>query len=126
MRRSALPVPAETGNWGFTVSPKFRTALFIVTALMLSPAAAQAAREEMRFIDVYMESETDSPRACFQFTRNLKTRGGVHYEDYVRFEPEFPAEITARGHQLCVSGMNHGQVYSATLLNPHFPNEPLI
>ena len=95
---------------------KFRVALFFATALLLLPAAAQAARDEMRFTDVYVESETDSPRACFEFTRKLKTHGGVHYEDYVRFEPAFQAEFTARGRRLCVSGMEYGQIYGATLL----------
>jgi uncharacterized protein YfaS (alpha-2-macroglobulin family) len=98
------------------MSLKFRIALFFASSSLLLPAAAQAARDEMRFTDVYVEAETDSPRACFEFTRKLNTRGAVHYEDYVRFEPEFPAEFTARGRRLCVSGMNYGEVYSATLL----------
>ena len=98
------------------MSLKFRVALFFATALLLLPAAAQAARDEMRFTDVYVEAETDSPRACFQFTRKLSTHGGVRYEDYVRFEPEFQAEFSARGRRLCVSGMEYGQIYSATLL----------
>jgi uncharacterized protein YfaS (alpha-2-macroglobulin family) len=98
------------------MSLKFRFASIFATALMLLPAAVQAARDEMRFIDVYVEAETDSPRTCFEFTRKLNTHGGAHYEDYVRFEPEFPAEFMARGRRLCVSGMNHGEIYAATLL----------
>lgn len=98
------------------MSLKFRIAMFAAAALLLLPAAAQAAREEMRFTDVYVEAETDSPRTCFEFTRSLNTSGAVHYEDYVRFEPEFAAEFTARGRRLCVSGMNHGEIYAATLL----------
>ena len=98
------------------MSLKFRIALFFAAASMLLPAAAQAARDEMRFTDIYVEAETDTPRACFEFTRKLKTRGGVHYEDYVRFEPSFQAEFTARGRRLCVSGMEYGQVYATTLL----------
>ncbi|MCK4868051.1 MAG: hypothetical protein KAT39_08365, partial [Alphaproteobacteria bacterium] len=98
------------------MSLKFRIAMFAAAALLLLPATAQAAREEMRFIDVYVEAETDTPRTCFEFTRSLNTSGTVHYEDYLRFEPEFSAEFTARGRRLCVSGMNHGEIYAATLL----------
>ena len=97
------------------MSLKFRIVLFLA-GLAFLPFAAQAARDEMRFTDVYVESETDSPRACFEFTRKLKTHGGVRYEDYVRFEPPFKAEFTARGRRLCVSGMNYGEIYSTTLL----------
>ncbi|MDH5410548.1 MAG: MG2 domain-containing protein, partial [Alphaproteobacteria bacterium] len=97
------------------MSLKFRIVL-LLAGLAFLPFAAQAARDEMRFTDVYVESETDSPRACFEFTRKLKTHGGVRYEDYVRFEPPFKAEFTARGRRLCVSGMNYGEIYSTTLL----------
>ena len=111
------------GNWkpGVVMSLKFRVALFFASVLLLSPAAVQAARDEMRFRDVYIEAESDTPRACFQFTRKLNAHGGIHYEDYVRFEPEFKAEFNASGRRLCVSGMEYGQIYSATLL-PGLPD----
>lgn len=97
------------------MSDRFLLFLFVAAVLLL-PQAAQAARDEMRFLDVYVEAETDTPRACFEFGRNLESRGNVRYEDYLRFKPDFPAEFTARGRRLCVSGMEHGAVYSATLL----------
>lgn len=103
------------------MSLKFRIALFVASAMLLLPVAAQAARDEMRFTDVYIEAETDTPRACFEFTRKLDAHGGIRYEDYVRFEPEFKAEFSARGRRICVSGMEYGQIYSATLL-PGLPD----
>jgi len=98
------------------MSLKFRIASLIAAMLLLVPAAAQAARDEMRFNDVYVEAETDSPRACFEFTNKLDAHDGIRYEDYVRFEPSFPAEFNAHGKRLCVSGMTHGSVYATTLL----------
>lgn len=98
------------------MSLKFRIALLFASTLMMLPVAVQAARDEMRFTGVNVESEADSPSACFEFTRKLKTHGGVRYEDYVRFEPPFKAEFSARGRSLCVSGLEFGKVYATTLL----------
>lgn len=70
----------------------------------------------MRFNNVDVEAEADSPQACFVFTRKLAERGRVKYGDYLRFEPDIPAEVKARGKRLCVSGFEHGKVYVTTLL----------
>jgi uncharacterized protein YfaS (alpha-2-macroglobulin family) len=83
---------------------------------MFAPAA-DAARDVMRFANVDVDADADSPRACFVFTRKLAERGAVRYGDYLRFEPEIKAEVSAQGRRLCVSGFAHGSVYSATLLS---------
>jgi len=93
---------------------------FFVLALF-APPAALAEREKMRFANVTVESEADTPRACFEFTRNLVERGRVRYGDYLRFEPEIPMDVTANGNRLCVSGFGHGGVYATTLL-PGIPS----
>ncbi len=82
--------------------------LMLAATVLLSPATALADRHDMRFSDVQVEAEDDSPRACFVFTRNLGERGSVRYENYLRFEPEFKAAITPRGNRLCVEGFEHG------------------
>ena len=84
--------------------------------LLVVPHSAHAGRKPMRFNNVDIEAEVDSPRACFIFTRNLVERGGVRYGDYLRFEPEIPTEVTARGNRLCVSGFEHGKVYVTSIL----------
>lgn len=84
--------------------------------LLFLTAPALAARDELRFLDVFVESETDTPRVCFQFSRPLDESGGVRYGDYIRFEPEFAADFSARGTRLCAAGVGHGQLYVTTLL----------
>ncbi len=93
-----------------------RAFLAAVAILYLAPVAADAARDDMRFGNVDVESETDSPRACFVFTRKLAERSGVRYDDYLRLEPDIKAEVSARGKRLCVAGLEHGKVYAVTLL----------
>ncbi|MDH3230602.1 MAG: alpha-2-macroglobulin family protein [Alphaproteobacteria bacterium] len=94
-----------------------RRVLLACSALLIfAPVAGNAARDVMRFTNVDIEAETDSPRACFVFTRKLAERGAVRYDDYLRFEPELQAEVSARGTRLCVSGFEHGKVYATTLL----------
>jgi uncharacterized protein YfaS (alpha-2-macroglobulin family) len=93
-----------------------RAFLACFSLLILAPVAADAARDVMRFTNVDVEAEADSPRACFVFTRKLAERGSVRYDDYLRFEPEIQTEVSARGTRLCVSGFEHGKVYATTLL----------
>jgi uncharacterized protein YfaS (alpha-2-macroglobulin family) len=93
----------------------FRFALIFALTLLL-PLVAQAARDEMRFTDLTVEADADTPRACLKFTRKLSSQRNVHYEDYVRFEPEFEAAFTARGRQLCITGMDFGRTYQTTIL----------
>ena len=85
------------------MSLKFRI-LFVVLSVLSLPLAGHAARDELRFADLTVETDSDTPSACFTFNRKLASHGVVHYEDYVRFEPAFEAAFTARGRQLCVSG----------------------
>ena len=93
-----------------------RVLMACLSLLIFVPVAAGAARDVMRFSNVDVEAETDSPRACFVFTRNLAERGAVRYDDYLRFEPEIRIAVSARGTRLCVSGFEHGKVYATTLL----------
>ncbi len=97
------------------MSLKFRV-LFVVLAVLSLPLAGHAARDDLRFADLTVETDSDTPSACFMFNRKLASHAVVHYEDYVRFEPTFEAAFTARGRQLCVSGMEYGRTYRATIL----------
>lgn len=93
-----------------------RNALLVPLALLSAIPGAHAARDEMRFLDVYVEAETDQPRVCFQFSRPLAEDASVRYRDYVRFEPAIEADFSVQDRRLCVSGAEHGQVYATTLL----------
>ena len=71
---------------------------------------------ELQFKDVEVLTDSEAPRACFQFSGKLDGSGKTHYGDYVRIQPEIVGEFTARGDRLCVAGMAYGQVYGVTLL----------
>lgn len=52
------------------------------------------------------------PRACVRFSESL---GGARFDDYVRVEPSAPTAASAKGDELCVSGLAHGTAYTLTL-----------
>ena len=66
-----------------------------------------------RLLDRQVESESLSPRACFEFSEDLAP-GGVDYADFVRIEGgSFPVE--AKDRRICVEGLSHGASYGVTL-----------
>jgi uncharacterized protein YfaS (alpha-2-macroglobulin family) len=72
-------------------------------------------REEhgFRILDYTVDSESASPRACFQFSDPLAP--GRDFAPFVAVSGAANAAVTAESAQLCVDGLRHGQRYAIVL-----------
>ncbi|MDH3476628.1 MAG: tetratricopeptide repeat protein, partial [Rhodospirillales bacterium] len=73
------------------------------------------ARYSMRLIKAEAEPESERPRICLSFSRNLQERGRIRYEDYIGLEPAVEATFSVHEKRLCIEGVAHGQSYGVTL-----------
>ncbi len=76
----------------------------------------EALREEhgFRIADYKIDSDSSSPRACFQFSDPL-ARGKVDFAPYVAVSGASNAAVTVEEKQLCVDGLKHGERYAIVL-----------
>jgi len=65
-----------------------------------------------RITDSTVESDTDAPRICAQFSEDL-VKAGVDYDPFLRL-PEPGLAVQAERRQLCVDGVEHGKRYRIT------------
>ncbi|MGE0716158.1 MAG: MG2 domain-containing protein [Alphaproteobacteria bacterium] len=100
-----------------------RTALRVYeAAVAASPTEAGVRRRDelkrivaFRILGVTVTAETEQPQVCMRFNYDLTKQKGFNFSDYVRSEPAVRGEVTARGTNLCVDGVAHGQVYVMTV-----------
>jgi uncharacterized protein YfaS (alpha-2-macroglobulin family) len=73
-------------------------------------------REEhgFRVTDFKVDSDSASPRACFQFSDPLAT-GKVDFAPYVAVSGNANAAVSVEGAQLCVDGLRHSERYAVVL-----------
>lgn len=73
-------------------------------------------REEhgFRVTDFKVDSDSASPRVCFQFSDPLAT-GKVDFAPYVAVSGNANAAVSAEGQQLCVDGLKHSERYAIVL-----------
>src|SRR5262249_49859469 len=67
-----------------------------------------------RLLDFTIDSDSVSPRACFQFSEELPGRR-TDFSPYVAVAGIDRPAISAADKQLCVEGLKHGERYSVTL-----------
>ncbi len=67
-----------------------------------------------RFLDYTVDTESVSPRACFQFSENLPGKR-TDFSPYVAVAGVDRPAISANDRQLCVEGLKHGERYTITL-----------
>ncbi|MGE5166165.1 MAG: MG2 domain-containing protein [Sphingobacteriales bacterium] len=72
------------------------------------------AEHGFRLLDYTVDSDSISPRACFQFSEELPGRR-TDFSPYVSVVGIDRPAITASDKQLCVEGLKHGERYSVTL-----------
>jgi len=65
-----------------------------------------------RITDHSVDNNAAMPRICATFSEDL-VAGGVDYATYLRL-PESGLAVEARGRQICVEGVRHGETYSLT------------
>jgi hypothetical protein len=67
-----------------------------------------------RFLDYTVDTDSVSPRACFQFSENLPGRR-TDFSAFVAVTGIERPAISANDKQLCVEGLKHGERYTITL-----------
>ena len=67
-----------------------------------------------RILNYTVDSDSASPRACFQFSEPLAA-GKVDFAPFVAVSGAANAAVTAEGDQLCVDGLKHGERYAIVL-----------
>ncbi|MGZ9053170.1 MAG: alpha-2-macroglobulin family protein, partial [Rhodoplanes sp.] len=89
-------------------------------------ADLRAAYEKMRadhgfrLLDYSVDSDTASPRACFQFSESLPGRR-TDFSPFVAVAGQDKPALSADDKQLCVEGLKHGERYTVTL-RPGLPS----
>ena len=66
-----------------------------------------------RLLDYTIDSDSASPRACFQFSEDLAKR--TDFAPFVALAGSDKAALTSEGAQLCVDGLKHGERYNINL-----------
>ncbi|WDI31640.1 alpha-2-macroglobulin [Hyphococcus flavus] len=62
-----------------------------------------------------LDTGTESPKACLQFTRELNDSGDINYGDFVRITPDDGAAIEVDGSSLCLAGLEFDKDYRVRL-----------
>lgn len=62
-----------------------------------------------------LDTGTETPKACLQFTRELNDSGDVNYGDFVRITPDDGAAIEVDGSSLCLAGLEFDKDYRVRL-----------
>ncbi len=72
------------------------------------------AKRGFRILDYKVDSDSASPRACFQFSEAL-AGGKTDFTPFVAVSGAANAAVTTEGQQLCLDGLRHGQKYAVVL-----------
>lgn len=111
----ALALLGET----YAASESFRPALdaYRASLAVFDDASVRATygalREKhgFRLLDYKVDSDSASPRICFQFSEALAD-SKTDFAPFVSVAGAANAAVTAEGQQLCVDGLRHGQKYA--------------
>jgi uncharacterized protein YfaS (alpha-2-macroglobulin family) len=66
-----------------------------------------------RLLDYTIDSDSASPRACFQFSEDLAKR--TDFSPFLALAGNDKPALTSEGKQLCVDGLKHGERYNINL-----------
>jgi len=66
-----------------------------------------------RLLDYTIDSDSASPRACFQFSEDLAKR--TDFAPFVALANNDKPALTSEGKQLCIDGLKHGERYNINL-----------
>ncbi|MBL0372521.1 alpha-2-macroglobulin family protein [Rhizobium sp. KVB221] len=84
-------------------------------------------RQGFRVVNNSVDSDSATPRACIQFSEPL-VKAGVDYTSYVTLNGAAPKAIEAKGSEICVEGLVHGERYKLAMRAglPSSVDEPLL
>ena len=72
-----------------------------------------------RLLDYTVDSDSASPRVCFQFSEDLAKR--TDFAPFVALAGNDKPALTSEGRQLCIDGLKHGERYNVNL-RPGLPS----
>lgn len=72
------------------------------------------ARQGFRVTDHTIDADSASARACVQFSEQL-VKNGPDYASFVTLDGAAPKAVEAKGSEICVEGLTHGQRYKLVL-----------
>ena len=78
------------------------------------------ARQGFRVINHTIDADSANPRACVQFSDPL-VKMGTDYAPFVTLNGAAPQSVEAKGSEICVEGLQHGQRYKLAL-RPGLPS----
>jgi uncharacterized protein YfaS (alpha-2-macroglobulin family) len=87
----------------------FRTLALLAPLTMASPVWA------LDYLNVTVEPDRAVPGACLSFSSELPRGKANALEPFITIEPAIDHSLAARGKDLCVSGLKHGEHYKITL-----------
>jgi len=67
-----------------------------------------------RLVDYKVDSDSASPRVCFQFSENLPGKR-TDFSPFVNVAGQDKPAVSADGRQVCVEGLKHGERYAISL-----------
>ena len=71
-------------------------------------------RKGFRVVEHTIDSDAATPRACVQFSEQL-LKSGADYASFVTVNGAAPKALEAKGDQICIEGLSHGERYKLTL-----------
>ncbi|WP_026619694.1 alpha-2-macroglobulin family protein [Ensifer sp. WSM1721] len=113
-RADALAVLAKAlenmGNYRAALSA-YKASLELVQAKTVETAYLDLkARQGFRVTGHTIDADSASPRACVQFSEQL-LKNGPDYASFVTLDGAAPQAVEAKGSEICVEGLKHGQRY---------------
>ncbi len=75
-------------------------------------------RQSLAFhaVNSRLNSGGETPEACIEFQGSLLDTAEVHYEDYVKVEPQIETTFAVSESTLCIRGLDFGNSYTVKLL----------
>ncbi len=98
-----------------TALQSYKASLELVQAKTVETAYLDLkARQGFRVTGHTVDADSASPRACVQFSEPL-LKNGPDYSSFVTLDGAAPKAVEAKGSEICVEGLAHGQRYKLVL-----------
>ncbi len=89
----------------------------ILLTVLITLATLTAARAQNLAVNSnFMDTTTQAPTLCVQFSEPLSPSLSAHYEDYVRVDQYSGLVAEVSGANLCIGGLPYAKTYHLTLL----------
>ncbi|MCW1840345.1 MG2 domain-containing protein [Prosthecomicrobium hirschii] len=106
---------AETAqeNWRYAINAYAESLKLVEAANVRAQHTALRDKYGFRFETASVDNNAAQPRACFEFTEELKRN--TDYSPYVAVTGMANPAVTASGRQICIDGLEHGKRYGIVI-----------